>query len=135
AEYEDPANRRFHAQPNACPACGPKLSVPLETAVDALRAGAIVAVKGLGGFHLACLANDERAVAELRSRKQREDKTFRLMVTSVLSRRAPTTRCCARWRSAGRAGRCSSGARVDTCPRASTCRCAPRATWWPAVPS
>src|SRR5213076_2258243 len=47
AEYEDPANRRFHAQPNACPACGPKLSIPLETAVDALRAGAIVAVKGI----------------------------------------------------------------------------------------
>lgn len=83
AEYEDPADRRFHAQPNACPECGPALSIPLETAIDALGAGAIVAVKGLGGFHLACLAGDERAVAALRSRKHREDKPFALMVPSV----------------------------------------------------
>ncbi len=83
AEYEDPLNRRFHAQPNACPDCGPRLSVPLETVADALRAGAVAAVKGIGGFHLACLADDEAAVARLRSRKHREDKPFALMVKSV----------------------------------------------------
>jgi hydrogenase maturation protein HypF len=83
AEFEDPADRRFHAQPNACPECGPRLSVPLETVVEALRGGAVVAVKGLGGFHLACLASDETAVATLRSRKHREDKPFALMVPSI----------------------------------------------------
>ena len=83
AEYEDPADRRFHAQPNACPDCGPRLSVPLGSVVHALRAGAIVAVKGLGGFHLACLARDEGAVAALRAGKHREDKPFALMVPSV----------------------------------------------------
>ncbi|HEY7631925.1 MAG TPA: carbamoyltransferase HypF, partial [Thermoleophilaceae bacterium] len=83
AEYEDPSDHRFHAQPNACPDCGPRLSVPLETVVDALLAGAVVAVKGLGGFHLACLADDESAVGALRARKHREDKPFALMVPSV----------------------------------------------------
>jgi hydrogenase maturation protein HypF len=83
AEYDDPADRRFHAQPNACPECGPTLSVPLDAVVTALRAGAVVAVKGIGGFHLACLAADEAAVAKLRSRKHREDKPFALMVPSV----------------------------------------------------
>ena len=60
AEYEDPGDRRFHAQPNACPECGPSLSMPLSVAVDALRAGRIVAVKGLGGYHLACRATTRR---------------------------------------------------------------------------
>ena len=76
-EYDDPADRRFHAQPNACAACGPSVRLlpaaadPLAGAVRALLAGAIVAVKGLGGFHLACLAADERAVARLRAQAPR----------------------------------------------------------------
>ncbi len=94
AEYDDPADRRFHAQPNACPACGPSVRLlsgdgepvaadPLSTATTALRAGAIVAIKGIGGYHLACLAADERAVASLRARKHREDKPFALMAPSL----------------------------------------------------
>jgi hydrogenase maturation protein HypF len=78
-EYEDPANRRFHAEPIACPVCGPQLSMPVAEAVGALRNGAIIAVKGLGGYHLACDAAAEEAVARLRGRKQREDKPFALM--------------------------------------------------------
>ena len=96
AEYDDPEDRRFHAQPNACSDCGPSLTLlradgtperpgggPLAAAVEALLAGRIVAVKGVGGYHLACLANDPGAVAELRSRKHREDKPFALMVASA----------------------------------------------------
>jgi hydrogenase maturation protein HypF len=79
AEYGDPADRRFHAQPNACPACGPRLSHPVEEIVALLRDGGIAAVKGIGGYHLACLASDERAVATLRARKHREEKPFALM--------------------------------------------------------
>jgi hydrogenase maturation protein HypF len=78
-EYEDPADRRFHAEPVCCAVCGPRLSLPLEQAVDLLRDGAILAVKGLGGWHLACDAANEEAVARLRSRKHREDKAFALM--------------------------------------------------------
>ena len=91
AEYEDPRDRRFHAQPNACPACGPSLSLwpplagadPLRAAADALCAGAIVAVKGVGGYHLACRAGDEAAVGRLRARKHREEKPFALMAAGV----------------------------------------------------
>jgi hydrogenase maturation protein HypF len=78
-EYEDPEDRRFHAEPVACPACGPRLSMPLADAVAGLREGAILAVKGLGGYHLACDATNESAVARLRARKHREEKPFALM--------------------------------------------------------
>jgi hydrogenase maturation protein HypF len=78
-EYEDPADRRFHAEPIACPTCGPSLTMTIEQAVALLRDGAILAVKGLGGYHLACDAADEAAVSKLRARKHREDKPFALM--------------------------------------------------------
>ena len=78
-EYEDPSDRRFHAEPIACPVCGPRLSLPLRDAVEALRGGAIVAVKGLGGYHLACDATSEEAVARLRERKGREEKPLAVM--------------------------------------------------------
>jgi hydrogenase maturation protein HypF len=95
AEYEDPLDRRFHAEPNACPECGPQLALwdtrgaslavrheALETASDALRGGLILAVKGLGGFHLMVDARDEQAVARLRARKRREEKPLALMFPS-----------------------------------------------------
>jgi hydrogenase maturation protein HypF len=84
-EYEDPLDRRFHAEPVCCPACGPRLTLPLEHAVALLRAGAILAVKGLGGYHLACDAGDEGAVARLRARKHREDKPFAVMTADAAS--------------------------------------------------
>jgi hydrogenase maturation protein HypF len=83
-EYDDPADRRFHAEPVACPACGPRLTgYDVATAAARLLAGDVVAVKGLGGFHLAADATSERAVAGLRSRKHREHRPFALMVRDV----------------------------------------------------
>jgi hydrogenase maturation protein HypF len=95
AEYEDPRNRRFHAQPNACWQCGPQLEFcdsrgqrlsvedPIAKAVAKLRAGDIVAVKGLGGFHLAVDATNSGAVERLRERKQRIEKPFAVMVSDL----------------------------------------------------
>ncbi len=97
AEYEDPLDRRFHAQPNACPDCGPSLRLvdragrhvaegneaSLEATALALAEGRIVAIKGIGGFHLACRADDEVVVAELRARKHREERPFALMAPSA----------------------------------------------------
>ncbi|MFB9907841.1 carbamoyltransferase HypF [Allokutzneria oryzae] len=88
AEYEDPGDRRFHAQPTCCPACGPRLELdgstdPLADAVERLAAGQVLAVKGLGGFHLAVLAAHPSAAATLRARKHRADKPFALMVADL----------------------------------------------------
>ncbi len=83
AEYEDPDSRRFHAQPTACPDCGPRLSMPVAQVVEHLGAGRVVAIKGIGGYHLACDASDRAAVARLRTRKQRGDKPFAVMVPDL----------------------------------------------------
>jgi hydrogenase maturation protein HypF len=100
-EYDDPLDRRFHAQPVACPACGPRLRLldaaghptgearePIATAARALVEGRIVAVKGLGGYHLACDATSPEAVRILRQRKKRDEKPFAVMVRTLEEARA-----------------------------------------------
>ncbi len=97
-EYEHPENRRFHAQPNACPQCGPAVELwdthgttlarhhaALQQAADAIRDGRIVAVKGIGGFHLVVDARNEEAVQRLRRKKHREEKPFALMYKNLAS--------------------------------------------------
>jgi hydrogenase maturation protein HypF len=83
AEYRDPADRRFHAEAIACPACGPKTRSSIDEAAVLLRHGHIVAVKGLGGYQLACDATDAAAVSRLRAAKHRETKPFALMARDL----------------------------------------------------
>jgi len=98
AEYADPADRRFHAQPVCCPACGPRLRLldafgveragdPIISTAALLAAGKVLAIKGLGGYHLAVDAGSEPAAAALRERKHREDKPFALMVADLSAAR------------------------------------------------
>lgn len=92
-DYRDPRSRRFHAETIACAKCGPRLEHDPATIVVAIRAGSIVAVKGIGGYHLMCDAHNESAVAELRRRKQRDAKPFAVMAAntaSVMRVAAPT---------------------------------------------
>jgi hydrogenase maturation protein HypF len=111
-EYHNPADRRFHAQPNACPVCGPEVQLkggkhtpaplrgssllvgegkgegddidnPIKRTIELLKQGAIVAIKGLGGFHIACDATNEEAVKRLRLKKRKSNKPFALMAPDI----------------------------------------------------
>jgi len=100
-EYDDPTDRRFHAQPNACPVCGPRVRLldrfghelrvvpedPIQRTAQLLRGRAVVAIKGLGGYHLACDPFDAAAVRTLRGRKVRQDKPFALMARDLAQAR------------------------------------------------
>ena len=83
SEYSDPKDRRFHAQPISCNACGPKLSVDVELVIEKIKNGKIIALKGLGGFHLICDAKNEDAIKTLRERKSRATKPFALMYPNI----------------------------------------------------
>ncbi len=93
-EYDDPSNRRFHAQPNACSVCGPQLSLhdgtsemstesPIEDVISLLQDGKIIAIKGIGGFHLAVDSNNSKAIEKLRDRKGRAEKPFAMMSRDI----------------------------------------------------
>ncbi len=125
AEYDNPADRRFHAQPIACPACGPRLQLltpegepwpvaaePLAVAAELLAQGKILAIKGLGGFHLACDAGNAEAVARLRRGKHRDAKPFALMARDL----AMVSRYC-RVDAAAAAALSSSAAPIVLLPR------------------
>ncbi|MFO7727504.1 MAG: carbamoyltransferase HypF [Desulfonatronovibrio sp.] len=103
AEYQDPLNRRFHAQPNACPVCGPvvwltdnqgkelvKENQAISKAAELLLQGRILAIKGLGGFHLVCDATGDKSISELRARKNRPDKSLAVMVPDIKTARMIT---------------------------------------------
>ncbi|MCD2178653.1 carbamoyltransferase HypF [Rhizobium sp. C1] len=87
ADYENPLNRRFHAEPVACPACGPMLSHSVAEITQTIRAGKIVALKGIGGFHLLCDAENASAIATLRQRKARDEKPFAVMLRHIAAAR------------------------------------------------
>lgn len=131
AEFSDPADRRFHAQPNACPTCGPQLSwsgggavqrgpEALEAAARCLSAGGLVAVKGVGGYHLACDAADEQAVRLLRVRKRRPDKPLAVMVADLRAAQQ-----LGELTEAARAALCSARRPVVLVPRRSSASVAP----------
>lgn len=84
-EYKNPHNRRFHAQPTACPNCGPQLDASPADIVTRIQAGEILAIKGLGGFHLVCDARNNEAVTTLRQRKNREEKPLAIMAANIKS--------------------------------------------------
>ncbi|MGA8028794.1 MAG: carbamoyltransferase HypF [Bryobacteraceae bacterium] len=87
-QYDDPSDRRFHAQPLACPACGPRYFPSIERVAQMLNSGLIVAIKGIGGYHLACDARNADAVRTLRERKFRKEKPFAVMVRNIELARA-----------------------------------------------
>jgi len=88
AQYNDPCDRRFHAQPVACPACGPRYEPAVEEIAGLLKAGAIVAIKGIGGYHLSCDARNAETVRALRKRKFRKEKPFAVMAANVAAARS-----------------------------------------------